>query len=154
MARLKIGDIIEIKTQKGLSYAQYTHKNKLLGTLLRVFSTIYAIRPVSYEKVIEDDLRFTIFFPLQAAINQKIVEVVSNLNIPLKYKNFPLFRTGVINPKTDKVDTWWLWDGDKELKIGKLNNEQKQYPIRGIWNDTLLIERIDNDWKPKPDSYV
>ena len=45
MARLKIGDIVEIKTGKGLVYAQYTHKHQQYGALLRVFrsSTEFAL---------------------------------------------------------------------------------------------------------------
>ena len=43
MARLKIGDIVEIETSKGNVYAQYTHKHKQYGALLRVFKLLKVI---------------------------------------------------------------------------------------------------------------
>ncbi len=64
----------------------------------------------------------------------------------------PTFRTGVINPKTGKVDVWWLWDGNREWKIGAISEEQRKFPIRGSWNDTLFIERIEEGWLPEKDS--
>ena len=63
--RIKIGDIIEIKTDKGLVYAQYTHKNSLMGNLIRVFTGFYKERPISFEGIVNGDIRFMTFFPLQ-----------------------------------------------------------------------------------------
>ncbi|WP_176536262.1 hypothetical protein [Rhizobium sp. L9] len=47
---------------------------------------------------------------------------------------------------------WWLWDGEKEWRIGQLSAEQHQLSIRGVWNDTLLVERIEFGWTPEIDS--
>ncbi|HDY8043856.1 TPA: hypothetical protein RQK80_004350 [Vibrio vulnificus] len=151
MSRIKIGDLVEIKTALGYSYAQYTHKHAQYGALLRVFSKVYKQRPETWENIFSDDVRFSVFFPLQAAINQKIFCIVGNLSIPAELLNFPLFRAGAVNPSTKKVSTWWLWDGVNEVKIGHLTDEQKHLPIRGIWNDTILIERIESNWSPYTD---
>jgi hypothetical protein len=43
--RPEIGDIIEIKTPKGLAYAQYTHRDALYGNLLRVLPGLYERQP-------------------------------------------------------------------------------------------------------------
>jgi hypothetical protein len=151
MKRLKIGDIIEIKTEKGLVYAQYTHNNKLMGTLIRVFQKFYPDRPRSFNEIVNGDIRFVTFFPLKEAVKRNIVEIIDNCNIPDKAKKFPIFKNGVINSLTGKVDTWWLWDGEKDWKVGKLNSEQQSYPIQEIWNDTLLIERIVSEWRQEND---
>jgi len=42
--RVKIGDIIEIPTSKGLAYAQYTHNHKQrphFGALIRVLDGLF-----------------------------------------------------------------------------------------------------------------
>ena len=62
-----------------------------------------------------------------------------------------LVRGGVIDPSTRKVKVWWLWDGEKEWRVGEITAEQRGLPIRGVWNDTLLIERIESGWTPETD---
>ena len=100
---------------------------------------------------IRGNLFFSTFFPLGAAVNRCIVSVVGNATIPEKQKPFPLFRNGVVDPKTKKVETWWLWDGEKEWCIGKLTKEQRRLPLNEVWNDTLLVERIESGWTPETD---
>ena len=151
MAGVKIGDIVEIKTSRGLVYAQYTHKHKDYGALLRVFETGYEYRPECINSIVKEKVQFTIFFPLQAAIKQNIVFVVGNCGVAKELVDFPVFRAGAINPNIGKVATCWLWDGKKETKIGKLSEEQRKLPIRGVCNDTLLIERIETYWTAEND---
>jgi hypothetical protein len=148
---IHIGDVIEIRTTKGLAYAQYTHKHKQYGALLRVFNRIYLEQPTDLKSLIIEEEAFQCFFPLSAALNLKLVRVVTNISVPEKNKKFPTFRAGIVDPATKKVAVWWLWDGEKEWRIGELDKEQKKLPIRGIWNDTLLIERIDSGWTPETD---
>lgn len=143
--RPKIGDIIEIAlTSKCFGYAQYTHKHTGYGALLRVFDVRDQI--VDVNVLYSKGILFSTFFPLSAAINRNIVNVVANLPIPSEFQVFPVFRGGLQNKK-GIVESWWLWDGEKEWRIGSLNAEQMKYPIRGIINDTLLIERIKNGWR-------
>lgn len=138
--RPKIGDIIEIPLSgAGYGYAQYTHKHKQYGALLRVFQVQEKVRNVSELSTFE--LQFTTFFPLGAAVNRGIVNIVGNLPIKDEFKTFPTFRAGVAN-QSGLVEVWWLWDGENDERIGKLSPEQMKYPIRGVINDTLLIERI------------
>ncbi|OZG70205.1 hypothetical protein BTA51_27455 [Hahella sp. CCB-MM4] len=150
MARIKIGDLVEIKTSSGLTYAQYTHKQPRYGALLRIFDKSYKNRPSPLEGVLNDSVRFSTFFPLTAAINRGIFEIVGNFSVKEELKPFPLFRAGAVGT-SGKVATWWLWDGEKEERIGKLSDKQKYLPIRGVWNDTLLIERIESGWTPYTD---
>jgi len=57
-----------------------------------------------------------------------------------------------MNPVTRKVDVWWLWDGQEEWKVGDLTAEQRRLSIRGVWNDTLLRDRLESGWRPETDS--
>ena len=151
MAKLKIGDVVEIKTGKGLSYAQYAHRHKQYGALLRVFDNFYDARPDDFDELVKSKLKFMCFFPLSAAIDRDIVSIVDNVALPLDAQKFPTFRAGVVDPATRKVGVWWLWDGEKEWRVGELTVEQRRLSIRGVWNDTLLIERIESGWMPETD---
>lgn len=64
MAIVRIGDLIEIKTAKGLAYAQCTHKRRLYGTLIRVLPGFFPKRPESLREVVMQKERFVIFFPI------------------------------------------------------------------------------------------
>lgn len=143
--RPRVGDVIEISTPRGMAYAHYTHKHAQFGALLRVLPGLFSKRPQDLSGLVDVDPQFMTFFPLGAACNRKIVEIVGNTKLPERAKSFPIFRDGVAS-KEGRVQTWWLWDGEKEWKIGDLLPGMEHYPIRGVWNDTLLIERIVEGW--------
>lgn len=151
MTRPKIGDLVEIKTAKGFSYALYTHKHGQYGVLLRIFTKQYGERPKDLSTVVKDSVQFSCFFPLGAAARQKIVECVANVGVPEYLRPFPTFRSGMVDSRVGKVIHWWLWDGEKEWQVGELSQEQRRLPIRGIWNDTLLIERIEEGYRAESD---
>jgi hypothetical protein len=151
MAKPIIGDVVEIKTSKGLAYAHYTHQHKQYGALLRVFHGFHETRPVDFMKLVMHVPIFSCFFPLNAAVERKIVSLVSNVTPSVEALTFPTFRAGIIDPATRKVGVWWLWDGEKEWKVGELTSVQRRFPIRGVWNDTLLVERIESGWTAKTD---
>ena len=156
MTKLNVGDVIEIKTSKGFAYAQYTHEHKRYGSLLRVYSNCYDA-PVPIEiinEVVNERPTFSCFFPLKIALKQKIFPIIGNAKVLNENKLFPVFRSVMINPNKGEPNIWWLWDGEKEWRIGALNLEQRKLPIRGIWNDTLLIERIESDWLPETDAII
>lgn len=64
MAKIKFGDIIEIPTKRGYAYAQYTHKDKMMGALIRVFKGFYSNRPKDFTEVVRQPIQFSTFFPL------------------------------------------------------------------------------------------
>lgn len=143
--RPKLGDVIEISLANAqFGYAQYTHKHPQYGALLRVFDIREKVTDSS--SFFSNGILFSVFFPLGATINRNIVSVVANLPIPSELQSFPTFRAGTPN-KQGSIESWWLWDGEKEWRVGTLNPEQMKYPIRGVINDTLLVERIKSGWR-------
>lgn len=144
--RPKIGDVVEISTPSGCAYAQFTHKHPTHGALIRILPGLFQQRPADFSSLVQQGEQFITFFPLGAACNRQIVRVVAEESIPPKAQKFPLFRNGVRAPD-GLVHTWWLWDGEREWKIGALNPEQRHLPIRGVWSDTLLVERILSGWR-------
>ncbi len=123
-----------------------------MGSLIRVLPGIYLNESPAWEMLVEQKTNFWIFFPVAAAAKQGIVHKVANRPLPDHATEIPIFRTGVVDPSTGKVETWWLWDGSKSWMIGALNEEQRMLPIRGSWNDTLLVQRIEEGWRPEKDS--
>jgi hypothetical protein len=152
LKRIKIGDVIEMQTAKGLSYAQLSHIHPRYGALIRILSGFFKSRPVELFKLINEPESFVVFFPLQAGVNRKLVKIVDNAPVPDAAKPFPLFKAGIPDPVTGKIEVWWLWDGNKEWKIGQLKPGQSILPSRGVWNYSLLIERIESGWTPADDS--
>lgn len=146
--QIMVGDIIEIPVKGGFAYAQYILKHEGYGYLISVFPQIRKEPLENFSELSEDIKHYATFFPIESVVKQKIFNVVSNLPIPEYAKDFPLFKTGIKN-KEGVIETWWLWDGEKEWKVGKLTDKQKSLPDRGIWNHTLLIERIEEGWSPE-----
>jgi hypothetical protein len=151
-SRPKIGDIVEIGTPSGYAYAQYSHHHyqpPTFGALLRVLPGLYQQRPQLLGELVQGPERFFVFFPLGAAVRRGIVSIVGHADIPERIKSFPLFRDGIVDPATGRVEKWWLWDGQREWQVGELTPDQQQLPMRQIVNDTFLIEKILGDQLPR-----
>ena len=156
MKRIRFGDIVEIRTSKGLAYAIHTHRHAKpprYGCVIRLFDGLHRERPTEIASLVNRPIRFITFFPLGAAVNRKLVEVVGNVPVPEHLKAFPIFRLGNPDPKTHRVTTWWLEDveNDKSWRVGTLTPEQRRLPILGVWNYAFLVERIEDGWRPEND---
>lgn len=145
MKRKKIGDVIEFRVRDGVAYALYTHEHPDYGSLIRVWNRVHETGLADFEAFIQVEPSFCCFFPLGAALSRGIVKVVGNVAVPKSLTVFQTFRTGMVGPD-GSVKTWWLWDGKSSLKVGSLTEAQSKLPRRGIWNDTLVIARIEQGW--------
>jgi hypothetical protein len=145
MRRIQIGDIFEINTSKGKAYLHYIHNNKLEGAVIRVLQGLYSERPEKFEELVTSEERYIISFPLSVATKRKIVENVGHYPA----SNFSVPR---IMRSTHKIGNefigWFLIDCETNQRrlVKSLTPEQKKLSPWGIWNDTLLIERLENDW--------
>jgi len=152
--KVKIGDIIEIETSRGLAYAQYTHEHTAppkYGYLIRVLQGFHDERPQNFIDIVQQKATFVVFIALQHAVNANYVKIVDNQPVPPDAQVFPIFRGGIPDPKTKKVKTWWFWDGEKEWKVGTLTDEQKRISILEVIGDELLAKRIESGWMPEKD---
>ena len=150
MPKPKVGDVIEIKTSKGLAYAQVTHIHKSHGALLRVLPSSLQSRPDDLTHVVGEVEKFITFVALTVPIKKGSMAIVGNLPVPVWAQEFPTFRSGMPNAKTNKVEVWWLWDGEKHWRVGELTKEQRKLPIGGIWGEEFLIDRLESGWLPDP----
>jgi len=151
--RRKIGDIIEIKTPKGLVYAQYTHEEKrFCGPLIRILPGFYEKRPDDFKSIVEQKEKYFVFFPFDFYLKDGDVEIVGNEELPERVKPFPLMKAMGATSREGKVLNWWLFDGTESYFVGEeLTEEQKKLPTEGIIPKWLLIARIVEDWKPEDD---
>ena len=146
MNRPKIGSVIEFKTAKGLAYGQVTHKHPEYSYLIRVFFGFHDSRPDSFEGAVSEPVRFSAFTHLPSAIKQNCCSTVAELPVREELRPFTLFRAGMYDFVTKQMGPWWLWDGEKEWRVGNLTPEQLKYPKLGVWNAALIVERIESDW--------
>ncbi|MHC8393470.1 hypothetical protein ACYZT8_07365 [Pseudomonas sp. LB3P93] len=147
---IKIGDVFAIETTSGKAYFQFVKKIPPMGSLIRVLPGTYNELP-DLDALVEEKTNFWIFFPVSAALKQGIIHKTKVCVIPEHSQKTPIFRTGVVDPSTGRVDAWWFWNGEREWKVGEITQEQRAYPIRGTWNDTLLVQRIEEGWLPEKD---
>ncbi|MFO0828716.1 MAG: hypothetical protein U0572_11295 [Phycisphaerales bacterium] len=154
--RPRIGDVVEIATSRGLAYAHYTHEHDVpprYGALLRVLPGLFEQRPLDFSGLVLLAPRFITFFPLGAACNRGSVRIVANEPVPQRSQAFPTFRNSHRDRAEKRVPPWFLWDGAREWRVDKLSEQQlRDYPPLGVWNDTLLTERIAAGWAHEIDS--
>lgn len=145
MGRIKLGDIFEINTTKGKAYLHYIYKDKTVGDLIRVLPGLYSDRPDNLLKLAGSKETFMVFFPLSAAYKQKIVEQVGHyptdsFKKPKHMRIEHIIRGEFLGWHIVDTETW-------QRQLAKtLTPEQKKLSPWGIWNATLLIENLTNDW--------
>lgn len=146
-SKVRVGDVYEVCLPSGFSYVHVTARNKMLGVLIRVLSGIYD-KPIPQfqELVSAQELYFTYMFVADFS-KENGLRYIANVFIK-ECEVHPLMRDGIRDPATGRVNVWRLWDGEKEWRIGDLNESQKTLSLRQIWNCEILKRRIVDAWLP------
>lgn len=145
MSKIKIGDVFEINTPKGKAYLHYVDKDGSMGDLIRVLQGLYSERPTNFDKITSSKERYVIFFPLSAAVKQKIVVLVGQYSVerfekPKYMRCEHTVRGEFLGWHIIDMKTW------KRQLVKNLTQEQIMLSPWGIWNDTLLIEKLVDNW--------
>ena len=115
---------------------------------LRLESTRVPIAD-DFSQIVSTPPSFNAFFPLQPALNEGLLSVVSNVPVADCNREFPMFRTRVVTPD-GQHGPWWIWDGQNEEMIEReLTASEKRYSLRGIISAPLLVERIEKAYRPE-----
>ena len=83
--KVQFGDVIEIRTNKGLAYALYTHRHDVrprYGAILRVMDKSLPVAPSRYRGGRQAPCSLHDVFSLQAAVDRELLEVVGNVPVP------------------------------------------------------------------------
>jgi hypothetical protein len=145
MAKIKLGDIFEIVTPIGKAYLHYIYKDQSIGDMIRVLPGIYSERPANFEQLAGSKERYMVFFPVLAANKRRIIEQVGHYSAtgftkPAYMRTEHTVRGEFLGWHIINTETW-----QRQL-AKKLSPEQKELSPWGVWNDTLLIEMIVNNW--------
>jgi hypothetical protein len=150
MEKIDIGDVFEIQTRRGFGYFQFCYSDDELGEMIRVLEGVDETRPSDIAALVNTEEQFYTFFPIAAALKKSIVSRVAHLGIPVRDPWPPLMRSpGRYNAKTRRVETWWISQAGKAWQVDALDENEKDLSVKGILNDTLLIEHIESGWRPR-----
>lgn len=149
--RIKIGDVVQIPSPRGVGLAHYTHKHAMYGSVLRVLPGLHDSVPSDLARLVAQRPQFVALFALQAALGQELVDIVGNVEVPEESRRFPLFRAPMRTPGGG-VSAWWLWDGVREWRVGALTEEQRSLPLREIISLPLLVDRMVAGWTPEQEA--
>lgn len=141
--QIKSGDLFEIETSVGKVYLHYVDRIRgqyRIRVLQGAFNTIPPM-----DAVARLDERFWIKFPLKAAHNKNIVKRVGNMPVESLNRPTPSRRMHKIR---GEFLGWFIVDEEtREMTfVEKLTEDQLKLSPSGIWNDTLLISRIEEGW--------
>lgn len=142
MTRINIGDLFEITTPKGKAYIHYVYKSEQTGELIRVLEGLYEDIPSDVENL---ETKFFVHFPLKRANKLKVVKKVGFIEVATFQK--PKYMRTIHNVRGE-FRGWHIVNTDnwKRELVEKLDKELINLSPWGIWNDTLLIERLSEDW--------
>ncbi len=146
--RAKPGDVLEVQTPRGLAYVQYAGKHPEYGDAIRVLPGFFQTRPQDWSALLAQEGYFT-FYPVGAAVSQKLVAIASRQPIP-PGRELPTRhrRSGWISPE-GKIALWFIVDGAQETKRTELSEEEKRLFIASMWNHAFLVGRIVDEWRPE-----
>ena len=70
MSRYQPGDIVEIRLEQGLAYAQLTHEHESYPPVVRLFRGLSDSRPSDLEAHVAQAPRLTAMIPLEQALDR------------------------------------------------------------------------------------
>lgn len=146
MPKIQIGDVFELETNKGLAYVQYCSLDNDGIEMIRILPGLYSDRPSDLENLVSQKELFSVQFCLIAAYRKKLVALVRHFAVPSDYETPTKMRTThVIN---GDFLGWHIIEKETlhRILVTELSQEQVQLSPYGIWNDSLLKERLEENW--------
>lgn len=158
--KLRIGDIFEVKTPKGLVYGQYTHDGGDMGDLIRLLPGIYSDRPDDFSTLADQQELYSVFFTLERAVKDRQVEIVSNQPLPERVERFPVMRKRGAIDRSGRTLSWLIGHGLKlytlsdmqqATQVRDLTPGQKKLSIAVLMAHSALVEAVSKGWTPERD---
>jgi len=145
MSTIEVGDIFEIDTPNGKAYLHFVYQHPTNCELIRVLPGLYMEPPDNIEAIATMQERYLVHFPLKAAHRRKIVNKVGHAS-PEAYSMPKYMRE--IHIVREAFLGWLIVDTDTLMRrlVKVLSPEEQQLSSFGIWNDTLLCERLVEGW--------
>ncbi|MCX6181755.1 MAG: hypothetical protein NT150_07500 [Bacteroidetes bacterium] len=147
--QLEQGDVFCIKTKIGNAFFQYIETDNLGQDFIRILDYI----SVSNNQIKQEDVnrieKWNISFTIKPALRKHIIEKIGNFEIPTNFM-IPQYTRSEHNIRGNFLG-WFIVNRkslQRELKE-KLSEEELKLSPSGFMNDTLIIERIEQNWTLK-----
>ena len=148
--RVKTGDVVEIHTARGLAYALYAIRHEQMGGLLYILPGFFQRIPTDFSELVKQSPRFVVFLPIEVAVQRGIFKVVANIPVPNSMQKLPMFKQRGHIDRQGRVYDWILREGERVRRVGRqLSPDYRRLPEYQIVNDTLLVERVEENWTPE-----
>lgn len=143
MTQYRPGDIIEIRTDKGLAYVHLTHNHESYPPVIRLLKGLHQGRPADLERFAAENVRMTAMIPIETALARLGLdrEKAGHLALPQAERRFPTFRTP-IRDKRGEVIYWWFWDGQGLSYATELDEEQQSMPLRDVMSSGQFLQEL------------
>ncbi len=145
---IKKGDIFELNTNVGLAYLQCVEESsKTECEMMRILNGTYSdILEANIENLIYQKELYFLEFPLKYAVKKKCVKKIGNYSVPSDLAVPRYYRTEHII--RGEFLGWHIVDRItlKRQLVKELSAEQIKLSPYGMWNDTLIAERISEGW--------
>ncbi|WP_309896649.1 ribonuclease E inhibitor RraB [Archangium sp.] len=150
--RARPGDVLEIRTPRGLAYIHYTYySRKPYREAIRVLPGFFTERPSEFTALINSPRAYFAFYPAAAAASQGLVEVVAEHPLA-PGQDFPaIYRRAGARSREGGVLAWLICEGTKETLVRELSEEQRHLPIASFWSHDVLVTCIAEEWRPEQD---
>lgn len=144
--KLKPGDTYRIPTQKGYGFLQYIETDDLGIEFVRILEPISENGEITQAEVNQSE-RWNIGFPLKVAIRRKIVEKVGHFDLPKEFEKPEFARSK--HTIRGEFHGWHIVNRKTLMHQLKkeLNEDDLKLSPHGIMNDTLIIERLEENWR-------
>jgi len=150
--RARPGDLLEVRTPRGLVYIQYTYySRKPYREVIRVLPIFFTARPADFTDLVNSPRAYFAFYPAAVAASQGLVEVVAEHPLSPEQEFPAVYRRAGASNREGRVLAWLICDGTKETLVRELSEEQRHLPIASIWNHEALIHYLTTEWRPEQD---
>jgi len=144
---LTLGDVYEIKTEKGYAYFQYANDYEFAGDqVIRIYQGFFKMPIESVNELAGRPKKQILIYTLKReGLKYKDVRKVGHIPLIEEEKKFPLL---IDDSWVEMGGPWSIFDGKKYVRIGRtLTEEQKKIPPTGILNTIALKLMLIGKWK-------
>jgi hypothetical protein len=144
--KLEKGQVYSINTPNGYGFIQYIETDSLGVEYVRILNPIKASEEISQDEI-NHQQRWCCVFPLKAAHNRSVINYVGLFELPPKYK-IEYWTRSPHNVRGEHLG-WHIVHRDTlERKLKKsLRRRHLKLSPHGIFNVTLIRERLESNWK-------
>ena len=150
--RIRVGDVFAIPlSDDRRAYGRYVFKDKKMGPLIQVFDLI-TDGEVDSDQLISQLSDAQPLFPpvitgLFAAIRGGFWKVIGHM--PVREFVYPKFVSTMHDEEYRVTSSWYLWDGDKSVQLGReLPEEYQHLEFLVVWDPHDIPHRIQTGENP------